>query len=126
MIYVKKITQNSPEAAFVIEWLLADEYHQSIGLKPEQIWDGEVALVYDEEGPIMAVRFQKALRAAVQFNPATKHRNSCAGKEVIAWFQELAAKQGCREVIVRAGGKAVQFVNRLGFEDFTGQYLKVG
>lgn len=125
MIYVKKITKDSPEASLAIEWLLADEYHQSIGLKPEQIWDGEVALVYDEDGPIMAVRFQRALRAAVQFNPATRLRNARAGREVAAWFQELAAKQGCREVIVRAGGKAVQFVNKLGFEDFVGQFMGV-
>lgn len=125
MIRVQKVTKTDPEAALVVEWLLKDEYHKSLGLKPEQIWDGEVALVHDEEGPIMAVRFQKALRAAVQFNPETRLRNARAGIEVAAWFQELAGKQGCKEVIVRAGGKAVNFVKRLGFMDFIGQYLGV-
>lgn len=125
MIYVKKITKDSPEAALAIEWLQNDEYHQSIGLKPEQIWDGEVALVYDEDGPIMAVRFQKALRAAVQFNPGTRLRNAKAGVEVAEWFQQLAADTGCSEVIVRPGGKAIRFVERLGFKDFVGKVLGV-
>jgi len=126
MISVKKITKDSPEAALALEWLKNDEYHQSIGLTPEQIWDGEVALVYDDEGPIMAVRFQRALRAAVQFNPATRLRNARAGREVSEWFRSLAAGSNCSEVIVRAGGRAVQFVNKLGFTEFVGQYLKVG
>lgn len=126
MISVKKITKDSPEAALAVEWLKNDEYHQGIGLKPEQIWDGEVALVYDDEGPIMAIRFQKALRAAVQFNPNTRLRNARAGTEVTRWLQQVAVGAGCQEVVVRAGGRAVQFVNKLGFEDFTGQYLKVG
>lgn len=125
MISVKKITQDSPEAELAVEWLKNDEYHQSIGLTPEQIWDGEVALVYDSEGPIMAVRCQRALRAAVQFNPATRLRNARAGKEVAEWLQQIARGVGCSEVIVRAGGRATNFVKRLGFMDFIGQYLGV-
>jgi len=125
MIYVRKVNKTDPEATLAIEWLKNDEYHQSIGLTPDQIWDGEVALVYDEDGPIMAVRFQKALRAAVQFNPATRLRNATAGKEVAKWFQKLAADSGCSEVIVRPGGKAVRFTERLGFKDFQGKVLSV-
>lgn len=125
MIRVQKVTKTDPEAVMVMEWLLRDEYHKAIGLKPEQIWDGEVALVYDEEGPIMAVRFQRALRAAVQFNPSTRLRNARAGAEVAKWFQQVAAGSNCKEVIVRAGGLAKNFVKRLGFMDFIGQYLGV-
>jgi hypothetical protein len=126
MIRVKKITKDSPDAALVLDWLKNDEYHQSIGITPEQIWDGEVALVYDEEGPVMAIRFQRALRAAVQFNPRTKLRNARAGKEVSEWLQSLARQSHCSEVIVRAGGRAKPFVKRLGFQEFDGQFLKVG
>ena len=125
MIYVRKVNKTDPEAALAVEWLKNDEYHQSLGLTPEQIWDGEVALVYDEDGPIMAVRFQKALRAAVQFNPSTRLRNAKAGMEVAKWFQKLAADSGCYEVIVRPGGKAVRFTERLGFKDFQGKVLYV-
>jgi hypothetical protein len=125
MIRVQKVTKTDPEAAMIVEWLLKDEYHQAIGLKPEQIWDGDVALVYDEDGPIMAVRFQRALRAAVQFNPATRLRNARAGREVSKWFQDVAGNSGCKEVIVRAGGPAKNFVERLGFVEFVGQYLGV-
>jgi hypothetical protein len=125
VIYVRKVNKTDPEAALVVEWLEKDEYHQSIGITPEQIWDGEVALIYDEDGPIMAVRFQRALRAAVQFNPNAHLRSARAGADVARWFQELAAKQGANEVIVRAGGRAVNFVKRLGFLDFVGQFLRV-
>jgi hypothetical protein len=125
MILVRKITKDSPEAALAIEWLKSDEYHQSIGLTPEQIWDGEVALVYDEEGPIMAIRFQRALRAAVQFNPRTHLRNAKAGSEVRDWFKQLAANSECSEVIVRAGGRAKPFVERLGFKEFVGQFISI-
>lgn len=126
MIYVKKITKDSPEAALAIEWLQNDTYHRDLGITSEDMFQGEVALIYDEIGPIMAVRFQKALRAAVQFNPRTRLRNAKAGAEVAAWFQELARTSGCSEVIVRPGGKAVQFVDRLGFKDFTGKFFPVG
>ncbi len=120
MIYVKKITKDSPEAALAIEWLQNDTFHRNLGITTEDLFNGEVALVYDEEGPIQVVRFQKALRAAVQFNPNARLRNARAGAEVAKWFQKLAADSGCTEVIVRPGGKAVRFVERLGFKDFDG------
>jgi len=125
MIYVKKITKDSPEAAIAIEWLQNDSFHRHLGITPKDLFQGEVAMVYDEEGPIQAVRFQKALRAAVQFNPKTKLRNARAGAEVAKWLQQLAKDSGCSEVIVRPGGKAIRFVERLGFKDFVGKVLGV-
>jgi hypothetical protein len=126
MIYVRKVNKEDPEAKIVEEWLANDSEHQKLGITPDQIWDGEVALIYDEDGPIMAVRFQKSLRVAIQFNPRTKLRNARAGKEVTEWFKSLARQGNCSEVIVRAGGRAKKFAARLGFMDFIGQYLKVG
>jgi hypothetical protein len=125
MIYVRKVNKTDPEARIAEEWLANDPEHQKLGITPEQIWDGEVALIYDEDGPIMAVRFQRALRAAIQFNPATRLRNAGAGKEVTEWFKLLARQGNCSEVIVRAGGRARQFAERLGFREFIGQFLKV-
>lgn len=125
MIYVKKITKDSPEAALAIEWLQNDTFHRDLCITTDDLFDGEVALVYDDDGPIMAVRFQKALRAAVQFNPKTRLRSARAGAEVTKWFQQLAADSGCSEVIVRPGGKAIRFVERLGFKDFVGKVLGV-
>jgi hypothetical protein len=124
MIYVRKVNKTDPEGRIAEEWLANDPEHQKLGITPEQIWDGEVALIYDEDGPIYAIRFQKALRVAVQFNPRTKLRNARAGKEVAEWLQGLARNSNCSEVIVRAGGRAAKFVKRLGFSDFVGQYLK--
>lgn len=124
MISVRKVNSTDAEAAFIEEWLANDPEHQKIGIKPKDIWDGEVALIYDEEGPIMAVRFQKALRVAIQFNPNTRLRNARAGHEVTNWFKKIAAESGCKEVVIRAGGKAVNFAKRLGFMDFLGQFIR--
>lgn len=127
MIYVKKISKTDPEAATVAEWLSQDEYHQSIGLKPEQIWeDGtETALVSDENGPIIAIRFHRALRVAMQFKPESRLRIARVGAEVVDWVKKVAQAGGEKEVIIRAGGKAVNFSKKLGFKDFVGQYLGV-
>jgi multidrug efflux pump subunit AcrB len=125
MIYVKKIEKTDPDAVLAIEWLLNDPYHQKLGITPEEMFDGEVALIHDEDGPIMVVRFQKALRVAIQFNPKTRLRNAKAGAEVVKWFQQIAKQTECDEVIVRPGGKAVQFADKLGFRNFVGKVLGV-
>ena len=126
MIYVRKVNKTDAEAKMIEDWLANDPEHQKLEIKPEDIWDGEVALIYDEDGPIMAARFQRALRVAVQFNPRTKLRNARAGYEVAEWFRKLANEGHCSEVVVRAGGKATNFVKKLGFKDFIGQFLPVG
>ena len=125
MIYVRKVNPTDLEAEIIKEWLANDPEHQKLGITPEEIWDGECALIYDESGPIMAARFQRSLRVAVQFNPRTRLRNARAGREVAEWFRKLARESSCKEVIVPAGGKAVNFVKRLGFKEFIGQYLGV-
>jgi len=126
MIYVKKLTKET-DLPLVADWMSKDSYHADLGIKPEDAFeDGtETALICDEEGPIMVARFHKALRAAVQFNPETRLRNARAGKEVAEWFQQLAKKQGAKEVIIRPGGKAVKFTEKLGFREFTGKVLGV-
>jgi hypothetical protein len=127
MIYVRKVSKTDPEAEIAKEWLANDPEHQKLGIQPEDVFeDGtELALIYDEQGPIMAARFHRALRAAVQFNPQTRLRNARAGKEVAEWFQKIASESGCKEVIVRPGGRAKRFTERLGFSDFIGKVLKV-
>jgi hypothetical protein len=128
MIYVKKLTRNDPDTAEVEKWLAEDEFHQSQGIKIDDLFaDGtEAAIIYDEQGPIQAVRFHRALRAASQFNPSARLRNARAGAEVARWFQTLAHESGCIEVIIRPGGKAIRFTEKLGFLPFIGKYLSAG
>lgn len=128
MIYVKKLTKNDPDVAEVEKWLAEDEFHQNMGIKIDDLFaEGtEAAIVYDEQGPIQAVRFHLALRAASQFNPRAKLRNARAGAEVAKWFQRIARERGCNEVVIRPGGKAVRFTEKLGFLPFIGKYLSAG
>lgn len=127
MIYVKKITKTDPEAATVAEWLAKDAAHQALGIKPEDIFeDGtETALISDENGPIIAIRFHRALRVAMQFKPESRLRIARVGVEVVDWIKQVAKAGGEKEVIIRPGGKAVKFAKKRGFLDFVGKYLGV-
>lgn len=127
MIYVKKLSREDPDTKLVEDWLKQDEFHQSQGITIEDLFapNTEAAIIYDEQGPIQAVRFHKSLRAASQFNPKARIRNARVGAEVAAWFQKLAKESGCTEVIIRPGGKAVNFTERLGFLPFIGKFLGV-
>lgn len=126
MIYVKKIQKTDPDARLVAEWLKNDVFHQQIGITEDQIWEptSEVALICDENGPLMAARFQKALRVAIQFNPKTPYRSAKIAKEVVDWLKEIGRKSGCTEVVVRPGGKAKKFTEKLGFEPFDGKFVR--
>ena len=127
MISAKKIEKTDPEASLVAEWLKNDAFHQQAGISEEEIWEpnSEVALISDERGPIMAVRFQTAVRVAIQFNPETPYRNAKAGRAVVAWFEKLARQKKATEVIIRPGGKAEKFSEKLGFRSFLGKFIKV-
>ena len=127
MIRVKTVKKTDPEVEMIADWLANDPDHQKSGIKIEDVFEEntETALIYDEEGPIMIVRFHKALRAAIQFNPKTRLRNARAGKEVVEWFRQLAVAAKCKEIIVRPGGKARKFAKRLGFKSFIGRFIGV-
>jgi hypothetical protein len=128
VIYVKKLTRTDPDVAEVEKWLAEDEFHQVQGITIDDLFapNTEAAIIYDERGPIQAVRFSRALRAASQFNPNARLRNARAGAEVAKWFQTLAKDSSCTEVIIRPGGKAVRFTEKLGFLPFIGKYLSAG
>jgi len=127
VIYVKKLQKTDPEADLVAEWLKNDAFHQQIGITMDEVFDpnSEVALIFDENGPVMAVRFQQALRVAIQFNPDTPYRSAKIAREVVQWFKDLAKKSGKTEVVIRAGGKAEKFAEKLGFKEFLGQFIEV-
>ena len=127
MIYVKKLQRTDPEANLVAEWLKNDAFHQQLGITMDEVFDpnSEVALIFDENGPVMAVRFQQALRVAIQFNPDTPYRSAKVAREVVQWFKDLAKKSGKTEVVIRAGGKAAKFAEKLGFKEFIGQFIEV-
>jgi hypothetical protein len=117
LIFVKNIKRDDPEAAMVAEWISEDPVHNVNGLTIEDAFEpgSEVVLISDEAGPVMAVRFQKALRVAIQFKPESRIRIAKAGAEVTEFFKTIAPQVGCREVIVNPGGKSVRFAERLGF-----------
>jgi hypothetical protein len=122
MLKVKKLKRDDPEAEQVVEWLAQDETHQAAGLTLDDLFEEgtEQVLIYDDHGPIMAVRLHRALRVAVQYAPGARLRNARAGEAFISWLRKLAADSKCQEVICRPGGKAVRFAERLGFSDFSG------
>src|SRR5579885_2207377 len=113
MIYVKKY-EREKDADLVSSWLANDPVHTELGITPADLDEGEVAIIHDENGPVMAVRFQKALRVAIQFNPKTPYRSAKVAKEVVQWFKDLAKNGKFSEVIIRPGGKAKSFAEKLG------------
>lgn len=121
MITVRKVTPD--DEALVSEWLEQDETHKAAGIK----WSDVIApktyaeLVLDEDGVILTVvRYHLALRAAMQFNPEASYRNAKHGQELKKLLIDRAEQLNAIEVIIRPGGKAVRFSEKLGFKDFIG------
>jgi hypothetical protein len=128
MIYLKPFKKGDPEAKLAEEWLTQDTVHQDLGIKTDDFYEKgtELVMVCDEQGPIMAVRFHKALRVAMQFRPNSRIRVAKVGKEVVQWLKELAQRVNCNEVIIRPGGKAKKFSEKLGFREFFGKFIPLG
>jgi hypothetical protein len=117
----RKITPE--DEPLVSKWLEQDEVHKAAGLK----WADVVApntyaeLVLDDDGVILEViRYHLALRVAMQFNPDASYRVAKHSKEVVDAIKIRAKALHAKEVIIRPGGKAVHFSDKLGFVDFTG------
>lgn len=110
---------------FFNECLEKDEVHKSLGIKFKHLEDGDSYLVSDESGPIMFVRLQNALRVAIQFNPDTPLRSARAAQKVVDWFTGIARGRKAKEVIIRPGGGAVHFADKLGFLPFDGKFIEV-
>jgi anthranilate/para-aminobenzoate synthase component II len=124
MTFVRKFDKEK-DLPVVSEWLANDPEHQALGITINDfLEDGtEIAMVYDDNGPLMAIRFHKALRAAVQFNPKTRLRNARVIKEVADWITELAKENDMKEVIVRPGPKPAKLIkNKCKFQDFNGMF----
>ena len=113
------------DETFFNECLAKDEVHQKLGIKFSDLEKGDSYLVSDEHGPLMFVRLQNALRVAIQFNPDVPLRSARAAKQVVNWFTGMARGRKATEVIIRPGGEAVQFADRLGFLPFDGKYIEV-
>lgn len=124
MIFVR--SAEASDRKFFEECLAKDETHKALGLSWGDATDGSLYLVYDQQGPLMFVRLHKALRAAVQFDPDAKYRSARAGSKVKEWLAGKAREIGATEVIVRPGGKAARFTERLGFWPFVGKFFGVG
>lgn len=110
----------------VSKWLEQDEVHRANGIK----WDALTApgtyteIVTDNDGTILTVvRYHAALRVAMQFNPDATYRVAKHSKEIVEMLKQRARGIGAKEVIIRPGGKAVRFADKLGFVDFTGSKI---
>lgn len=126
-IYVREIKQGDQYNDAVRQWLEKDAYHQATGLQFEQLFvpGTEAALIYDENGPLMAARFHRALRIGMQFDSEHPYRTAKVAKAVVKWFKELATTGNFKEIIIRPGGPAISFAKKLGFQHFDGQFLNL-
>lgn len=127
MIFAKPIKRDDPEAVLVADWLSKDELHSANGLTLDDVFDldTEAVMLSDEHGPLIAIRFHKSLRVAMQFRPESRLRIARVGAEVTAWLRKTAKDAKYKEVIIRPGGKADKFSAKLGFREFIGRYLGV-
>lgn len=127
VIYVREVKKDDQHSDLIRGWLEKDPSHQALGIRFDDIFqpNTDMALIYDENGPLMAARFHRALRIGMQFDPEHAYRTAKVGKEVVEWFKELAQAGNYREIIIRPGGKARAFAERLGFDAFDGQILNL-
>lgn len=125
VICIREIKQGDEYNDVVAGWLQKDAFHQAIGIQTDELFapETDAALIYDENGPLMAARFHRALRIGMQFDPDHAYRTARVAKEVVEWFKELARQGNYKEIIVRPGGKANQFTEKLGFRPFDGKIL---
>jgi hypothetical protein len=125
MISAKPISPDDRE--FFDACLSKDELHKSLGISFSDLETAntESFLISDESGPLMTVRLHNALRVAIQFNPGTTYRSAKAANAVIEWFKGIARERKCNEVIIRPGGGAAKFAEKLGFLDFVGKFIGV-
>lgn len=113
----KQINDTPEDRATVQAWLDKDELHQQLGLKVDMLFapGTESYFVMDDEQPLMAVRFWKAMRFGIQFNPDSPYKSAKAANWVMAQMEEWAYKLGYAELMCIPGGRAVKFAERLGF-----------
>lgn len=122
-IWFRPVTPENED--FFNECLSKDEVHKSLGIRFKNLEDGDSYVVSDESGPLMTVRLQNALRVAIQFNPDAPLRSARAAKKVVDWFSNIARERKASEVIIRPGGGAVRFAEKLGFLPFDGKFIEV-
>ena len=109
-------------------WCAQDRVHTAAGITWADVTapNSEAYVIYDKEGPIQIVRFQRALRVAIQFNLGAKDRNVETADYVTDWFKSVAKNAGMTEVIVKPGSSgASRLAERVGFTDFSGKVLGV-
>ena len=120
-IFFRPVTPE--DEPLVSDWLARDPVHKAAGLT----WKDVVApntyaeIVTDSDGIVLEViRYHIALRIALQFNPDEPYRIAKHSKEVVEALKQKTRELNAKELIIRPGGKAVHFAEKLGFEDFTG------
>ena len=126
MIKYRLITPE--DKPMVSSWLERDETHKSLGLTwKDVIEDGAIPFLISTEDdiPLLVARLHISVRAAMQFNPDTPIAIARHANEVIDWMKDMATKAKAKEIIIRPGGKAVRFAEKLGFLPFVGKFINV-
>lgn len=112
----------------VSSWLERDEVHKSLGLTWKDVnEEGTVPFLISTEDdiPLLVARLHVSVRAAMQFNPDTPIAIARHANEVIDWMKDMAMKAKAKEIIIRPGGKAVRFSEKLGFKNFIGKFIGI-
>ena len=105
-------------------WRDQDETHVTLGLEFSDLIapGGSAYLISDESGPLIFMRVWKALRFGMQFDPSASYRTASVAHEVVCKMEEMARNEEASEIIIRPGGKATKFAEKLGFQEFYGKY----
>lgn len=108
-------------------WVEMDAVHKAIGITfADLVKKGtEAWLISDDKGPVIFLRGHLAFRVAMQFDVRNAYRTAKIAEEVVERLNEIAKEKNAIEVIIRPGGKAVSFSEKLGFMDFNGKFLTV-
>lgn len=123
MIQIRRAV--AEDEALFNSWLAGDPVHKMNGITFADLMadNTEAWLISDEHGPLLFLRTWTAFRAAIQFQPGAEYRTAKAAWEVVEKMTEMA--DGHREIIIRPGGKAIPFSEKLGFVDFHGKHISV-
>lgn len=113
---------------WISDWIARDPTHVAAGITFKDVMEEgtEAFVISDPSGfPLMVARYHLAFRVAMQFNPEAKFRVAKYAPEVMRGLQEEAKNRGANEIMIRPGGAARSFSERLGFKEFIGKFIGV-
>lgn len=123
---VRTVTKD--DEALISGMISKDAAHSAAGISfADVIEPGTSAFLFSDDtgNPLMVVRLGLALRVAIQFNTETPYRSAKYATEIMQWLKDKALQCGIKEMIIRPGGGAANFADRLGWLPFDGKVFEV-